>query len=124
MSEKLGHVALEKDQRSFLSPNPLAGGPREHDYGEATAEAIDAEVRSIVDTAFARTVGLLTERRDLLEKTARKLLEIETLSEAELASLVGNVATPDRTAASEPQSRKRPIRRGKAAATNFSRRAE
>ncbi|RWQ47830.1 MAG: ATP-dependent metallopeptidase FtsH/Yme1/Tma family protein [Mesorhizobium sp.] len=124
MSEKLGHVALEKDQRSFLSPNPLAGGPREHDYGEATAEAIDEEVRGIVDTAFSRTVGLLTERRDLLEKTARKLLEIETLSEAELASLVGNVATPDRTAASEPQSGKRPIRRGKAAATNFSRRAE
>ncbi|TIL70916.1 MAG: ATP-dependent zinc metalloprotease FtsH [Mesorhizobium sp.] len=124
MSEKLGHVALEKDQRSFLSPNPLAGGPREHDYGEATAEAIDEEVRGIVDTAFSRTVGLLTERRDLLEKTARKLLEIETLSEAELASLVGNVATPDRTTASEPQSGKRPIRRGKAAATNFSRRAE
>ncbi|RWC45658.1 MAG: ATP-dependent metallopeptidase FtsH/Yme1/Tma family protein [Mesorhizobium sp.] len=94
MSEKLGHVALEKDQRSFLSPNPLAGGSREHDYGEATAEAIDEEVRSIVDTAFARTVGLLTERRDLLEKTARKLLEIETLSEAELASLVGNVSAP------------------------------
>lgn len=124
MSEKLGHVALEKDQRSFLSPNPLAGGPREHDYSEATAEAIDEEVRSIVDTAFARTVGLLTERRDLLEKTARRLLEIETLSEAELASLVGNAAAPDRAEASEPQSGKRPIRRGKAAATNFSRRAE
>lgn len=123
MSEKLGHVALEKDQRSFLSPNPLAGGPREHDYGEATAEAIDAEVRSIVDTAFARTVGLLTERRDLLEKTARKLLGIETLSEAELASLVGNVSAPDRatTEASDPQSGKRPVRRGKAAATNVSR---
>ncbi|TIM54528.1 MAG: hypothetical protein E5Y60_34405, partial [Mesorhizobium sp.] len=93
-------------------------------YGEATAEAIDEEVRSIVDTAFSRTVGLLTERRDLLEKTARKLLEIETLSEAELASLVGNAAAPDRTAASEPQSGKRPIRRGKTAGTNLSRRAE
>lgn len=124
MSEKLGHVALEKDQRSFLSPNPLAGGSREHDYGEATAEAIDEEVRSIVDTAFARTVGLLTERRDLLEKTARKLLEIETLSEAELASLVGNVSAPDRTEPSEPELGRRPVRRGKAAATNLSGPAE
>ncbi|TIM36023.1 MAG: hypothetical protein E5Y61_05540, partial [Mesorhizobium sp.] len=88
-----GHVALEKDQRSFLSPNPLAGGPREHDYGEATAEAIDKEVRGIVDTAFARTVGLLTERRDLLEETARKLLEIETLSEAELVT-IANASLP------------------------------
>jgi len=28
MSEKLGNVALEKDQRTYLTPNPVAGGPR------------------------------------------------------------------------------------------------
>ena len=88
MSEKLGHVALEKDQRSFLSPNPIVAYPQEHDFGEATADTIDAEVRAIVDRAFSRTVGLLTERRGLLEKTARRLLETETLDEAELLSLI------------------------------------
>lgn len=92
MSAKLGHVALEKDPRSFLSPNPLAGGPREHDYGEAAADAIDTEVRDIVAAAFERTVGLLTERRDVLERAARRLLETETLDETELASLVGDVS--------------------------------
>lgn len=91
MSARLGHVALEKDPRSFLSPNPLAAGPREHDYGEATAGAIDTEVRGIVEAAFERTVALLTERRDLLEKAARRLLETETLDENELASLVGKL---------------------------------
>ena len=96
MSEKLGHIALEKDQRSYLGPNALAGGGRERDYGAATADEIDAEVRDIVDTAFKRTVGLLTERRALLERTARKLLEKETLSEAELRSLTG--APPARPA--------------------------
>jgi cell division protease FtsH len=92
MSEKLGHVALEKDQRSFLTPNQMAAYPQPRDYGEATADAIDGEVRTIVDEAFDRTINLLEARRDLLERTAAKLLEKETLDETELAQLseVGN----------------------------------
>jgi cell division protease FtsH len=92
MSEKVGHVALEKDQRSFLSPNPFSGGPPEHDYADETAATIDHEIRRIVDAVFDRTVALLTERRQLLEKTARRLLEKETLDEAELKALVGTPA--------------------------------
>jgi len=87
MSDKLGHVALEKNHNPFLSPPPYSGYPQERDYGEATADAIDAEVRSIVDRAFDRTVALLTERRAMLEKTARRLLEKETLDEEELKAL-------------------------------------
>ncbi len=89
MSEKLGNVALEKDQRSYLSPNPLADGPRERDYSEQTAAEVDEEVRRIVDTAFDRTVALLSERRAILDRTARQLLEKETLDEQELKDLVG-----------------------------------
>ena len=106
MSEKLGHIALEKSQNPFLSPNPYAGYPQERDYGEATADAIDAEVRAIVDTAFERAVALLTERRELLEKTARRLLEKETLDEAELSLLLvapgsdGNIAAAQATSSS------------------------
>ncbi len=87
MSERLGHVALEKDGRSFLSPNPLAEGARERSYSDETASAIDEEVRGIVDTVFERTVALLRERRDTLDRTAQRLLEKETLDEAELAQL-------------------------------------
>ncbi|HEX2526694.1 MAG TPA: ATP-dependent zinc metalloprotease FtsH [Geminicoccus sp.] len=89
MSQKLGHVALERDQRSLLTPNALAGGPQERDFSDETAAKIDAEIRAIVDGGFQRTVDLLTERRSLLERTARRLLEKETLDEAELARLVG-----------------------------------
>jgi cell division protease FtsH len=87
MSERLGHVALEKDGRSFLSPNPLADGARDRSYSDETASAIDDEVRGIVDTVFERTVALLRERRDTLDRTAQRLLEKETLDEAELAQL-------------------------------------
>jgi cell division protease FtsH len=89
MSERLGHLALEKDPRSFISPNPLLEGPRERAYSEETAAAIDEEVHNIVQAAFERTVSILTERRDVLERTARRLLEKETLEEAELRELAG-----------------------------------
>src|SRR5215207_9162911 len=98
MSPKLGHVALEKDGRSFLSPNPMFEPPRERDYSDETATAIDDEVRAIVDGAFRRTLDLLGERREVLERTARRLLEKETLDEAELVSLVGSAAAPGRVA--------------------------
>ena len=90
MSEKLGNVALEKDERSFLSPNPLGNGARERSYSDETAAAIDDEVRAIVDQVFEQTVALLRERRDVLERTARRLLEKETLDEGELQELVAS----------------------------------
>ena len=89
MSERLGHVALEKDGRSFLTPNPLPGGPREHDYSDVTAAAIDAEVRQLVERAFERSIAILEARRAVLDRTARRLLERETLDETELLSLAG-----------------------------------
>jgi cell division protease FtsH len=98
MSEKLGHVALEKDGRSFLSPNPLMDGARERAYSDDTATAIDNEVRGIVKAAFDRTVAVLNERRDVLERTARRLLEKETLDENELAQLAGPDAVANRSA--------------------------
>jgi cell division protease FtsH len=94
MSERLGNVALEKDSRSFLSPNPLANGAQERSYSDETASAVDEEVRAIVDRIFDQTVALLRERRDVLERTARCLLEKETLDEAELHQLVGFDHTP------------------------------
>jgi cell division protease FtsH len=89
MSDRLGNVALEKDGRSFLSPNPLANGAQERSYSDETASAVDEEVRAIVDRVFEQTVTLLRERRDVLERTARRLLEKETLDEAELQQLAG-----------------------------------
>lgn len=89
MSEKLGHVAYERDPRSFLTGPNLPSPPHDHDYGDETATAIDAEVRGIVDAVFAHAVGILKERRDVLERTARWLLEKETLEEAELLRLAG-----------------------------------
>ena len=92
MSDKLGHVALDRDRRSLLTPDELRRRPRERDYSEATAAAVDVEVRQIVDKAFERTVALLSERREILERSARRLLEQETLDENDLRQLIGSAA--------------------------------
>jgi cell division protease FtsH len=100
MSEALGSVAYERDPRSMLAgPSPLPGGPAGHDYGEAAGNAIDAEVRRIVDSALERTVALIRERREALERTAQRLLEKETLEEAELVQLLGVAPRPAKEAA-------------------------
>jgi cell division protease FtsH len=83
MTEKLGHIALDRERSMFLTPAE-ANARQERTYSDETAAAVDQEVRSIVDKVFERTVSLLQEHRDLLERTARRLLEVETLDENEL----------------------------------------
>ncbi|CCD84653.1 Cell division protein ftsH homolog (ATP-dependent zinc-metallo protease) [Bradyrhizobium sp. ORS 285] len=84
MSEQLGSVAYERDNQSFLAP----GAARSADYGEAAGDAIDAEVRAIVTSALDRTRKLLQDKRDVLERAARRLLVKETLDESELAAIL------------------------------------
>ena len=94
MTERLGSVAYERDTRTFLQGPDLPLAPRERDFGEETGNSIDNEVRAIVDGALERTVKLLQDRREILERTARRLLEKETLDEHELLDLAGPPVSP------------------------------
>ena len=88
MSDRLGHVSLEKDRRSFLAADQPYYGPTERSYSDQTAAAIDEEIRRIVDETFERTLSLLSERREALERTARRLLEKETLVGYEIQKIL------------------------------------
>src|SRR5882672_566596 len=88
MTPELGLVAYEKNQRNFLGDSPGAPPYTERSYSEETAREIDNTVKSLVEEAFRRTVALLREKRDLLERGAHLLLEHETLDEADLAALL------------------------------------
>jgi len=88
MSERLGHVALEKERRSFLATDQPYYGPPERSYSDETASVVDAEVRRVVDAAFEHAVGMLRDRRAILERTARRLLEKETLNAEEIRALM------------------------------------
>ena len=58
------------------------------DYSEETAREIDAEVRRLVNAAHERARALLTERRETLERIARRLLEKEVIEGEELREIV------------------------------------
>jgi len=90
MIDAIGPVSLEREPRSFL------GGampqPQQHNYSEATAQAIDRQVHDLVQAAMDRATSILTERREVLETCAQTLLRKETLDADELAALT-NVPT-------------------------------
>jgi len=98
MSESLGSVAWERDNQTFLGSPGM--GPR-NEFSEAMGDAIDAEVRAIIAGALDRTRRLLENKRDVLERAARRLLAKETLDEAELIALVRDGVKPVPEAAAE-----------------------
>ena len=84
MGKNLGQVAYEEEQGRFLL-NPGFQKPRE--YSEETAREIDVAVREIVKAAYEKALGILSREKGALERWAQKLLEKETLIEAELGEL-------------------------------------
>jgi cell division protease FtsH len=91
MVEKLGQVTFEEASHNFLG-TPAPSYAQERKYSEETAREIDTAVRDIVRQAFDKAVGILRSKRAILERTAQKLLEKETLGEADLKALVAEPA--------------------------------
>jgi len=84
MSEVLGPQTFgEKEELVFLGRE--IGEQR--NYSEEVAEAIDREVRRLVDEAYNRAREILTTYRAKLDQIARHLIENETIEAAEFQAL-------------------------------------
>jgi cell division protease FtsH len=92
MVPELGHVAYEAEPSPFMGP--AMGQMSRRNYSEATAREIDSAIREIVDQAFKRARALLDKYRSVLEASAARLLEKETLTEADLAILCVSLPCP------------------------------
>ena len=75
--------------QNFVEPNAFAVEEAPPPYSQKTAEAIDEEVKHLVDAAYAKAAELLTANRDKLERLATTLLEKETLDGRDVEALVG-----------------------------------
>ncbi|MGE5657544.1 MAG: ATP-dependent zinc metalloprotease FtsH4 [Actinomycetota bacterium] len=89
MSKVLGPLAYEKGQQAMFL-NDGMGAPR-RTVSEQTAQAIDIEVKDIVDTAHQQALDILQANRDLLETIANKLLEVEVVEGEDLHQLLSQV---------------------------------
>jgi cell division protease FtsH len=84
MVKSLGHVAYEEERPPFLG-GPMPQGHRE--FSEATAREIDVAVREIVEAVYQKARAILAREKAILERWAERLLEKETLGDAELAEI-------------------------------------
>ncbi|HPR56513.1 MAG TPA: cell division protein FtsH, partial [Deltaproteobacteria bacterium] len=58
------------------------------DYSEATAEAIDSEVKEIISAQYKVALDILGARKDVLAEGARILLEKEKIDGEEIRALL------------------------------------
>ncbi|WP_246450333.1 ATP-dependent zinc metalloprotease FtsH [Sphingomonas rhizophila] len=85
MSDELGPLQYaEADEEVFLGYSMN----RQKNMSNETAQAIDKEIRRIVETGYDRAKQLLTDHRDELETLAKALLEYETLSGDEIKTVL------------------------------------
>ena len=86
MSDNLGHLTFgRKNHQVFLGRDIT----EERNYSDQTAQLIDKEVRSIIDSAYDHARNLLTENKERLIKLADLLLEKEVLSVKEARAVAG-----------------------------------
>lgn len=92
---RLGPVSYGQEDEPIFIGKEIAS---HKDYSEATANAIDTEIRRILDEAYADAEKILTEHRDQLEQLAHALVEHETLADAEIREMFGFPPRPRREA--------------------------
>jgi cell division protease FtsH len=84
MSSEIGPVALESDGGRTM----FGRGVEDKEYSEKVSSLIDSEVSKIMNEAFSKAKNILTEKKEVLDAIAKKLIEVETLEQNEYNDLI------------------------------------
>jgi len=86
MSDVIGPLNFgDEDRQPFLGYTIS----QNRSYSEETAAKIDAEVRKIVEDAYAKTIQVLSDNRDKLDALAEALLAQEVVGYEEMFRVIG-----------------------------------
>lgn len=88
MSDAIGPVALESDNPRYYNEEGLP---------PAVANIIGEEIKLIMTNALSTAKRILTEKREVLDAIANKLIEVETLEQDEYNSLIKSFGIKPRT---------------------------
>ncbi len=92
LSDKLGPVTYREEEGEVFLGRAMT---ERRDVSAATSEAIDAEVRQIVDQAYANAKRILKENIDKLHLMAAALMKYETIDEKQIQEIMdGKDPTP------------------------------
>jgi len=86
MSDKLGHLTFGRRHNQIFLGRDIS---EERNYSEDTAKIIDEEVKDVVGSCYELAKKKLMENKDKLDILAKKLIEKETMDEAEVYELLG-----------------------------------
>lgn len=84
MSDDIGPIALLPAGGKTM----FGSGVEDNAFSEKTSEKIDLEVSKIMNTAYERVIKIIEENRKVLDAIALKLVEVETLEQAEYEEIV------------------------------------
>jgi cell division protease FtsH len=93
MVPELGNATWGEEPAGYLGVPGSA--VRTRDYSEQTAREIDVAIRGIVDEAFLCARAVLERNRELLDASARLLLQKESLGDSDLAPIFEKVESGD-----------------------------
>ncbi len=82
-SSKLGMVAYDDSDEVFIGRDY----GRMQNYSDRTADEIDAEVREIIDDCYSKAKKIILENRDVLDASAKLLLDKEKIGRDEFEAL-------------------------------------
>ena len=86
-SDSIGAVSYGNGGEVFIGRDMA----QQRDYSESTAQAIDKEVRAIVEAAHTEAYKALTLNRKVLDALAKELMERETLNQEDIAAIFKTV---------------------------------
>ncbi len=98
MSDKLGPRTFGKREELVFLGREIS---EQRDYSDSVAEAIDEEVKRLVDSAYAKAKDLLSTHIGKLEQVSRYLIENETIEGEQLQQLLNSPAPEPSPAAAD-----------------------
>ena len=89
MTEAVGPINYSDADEVFLGRDFTS----KQNYSEELASKIDREVRRILDEQYERTITILTDHHDELERVALGLMDLETIDEEQFEALYRGTKT-------------------------------
>ena len=86
MTDNLGTVTY--DERSEAGQYLGMSGYHEKNYSDETAQAIDKEVKQLIDDAHKRALGILVENKGKVQLMTDMLMEFETLDATDIKEIM------------------------------------